>query len=115
MKRYGVSSSGSRLKGGASDLHTFTETLVAKFVGMDAAVISSMGFATNSTFIPAMVSKGCLGISDELNRASIRFSVRSSGARVWMFKHNDMKALAGGYQSGTAQGTSAMEEDSYYR
>ncbi|KIK53336.1 hypothetical protein GYMLUDRAFT_250450 [Collybiopsis luxurians FD-317 M1] len=88
MKRYGVSSCGSRL-----DLHTLTETLVAKFVGMDAAVISSMGFATNSTFIPAMVSKGCLVISDELNHASIRFSVRSSGAQVRVFKHNDMKKL----------------------
>ncbi|KIK53326.1 hypothetical protein GYMLUDRAFT_179056 [Collybiopsis luxurians FD-317 M1] len=93
MKRYGVSSCGSRLEGGSSDLHTLTETLVAKFVGMDAAVISSMGFATNSTFIPAMVSKGCLVISDELNHASIRFGVRSSGAQVRMFKHNDMKKL----------------------
>ncbi|KAF5378995.1 hypothetical protein D9757_009096 [Collybiopsis confluens] len=93
MKRYGVSSAGSRLEGGSSDLHALTESLVAKFVGMESAVISSMGFATNSTFIPAMVSKGCLVISDELNHASIRFGVRSSGAQVRMFKHNDMKKL----------------------
>lgn len=93
IKRYGVSTLGSRLEGGSSDLHTVSEALVAKFVGMEDALISSMGFATNSTFIPALVGKGCLVISDELNHASIRFGVRISGASVRMFKHNDMDAL----------------------
>ncbi|KXN88412.1 Serine palmitoyltransferase 2 [Leucoagaricus sp. SymC.cos] len=93
IKRYGISTCGSRLTGGTSELHTIGEALVAKFVGMEDALISSMGFATNSTFIPALVGKGCLVISDELNHASIRFGVRLSGAHVRMFKHNDMKSL----------------------
>ena len=93
IKRYGVSTCGSRLEGGSSDLHTISEALVAKFVGMEDALISSMGFATNSTYIPALVGKGCLVISDELNHASIRFGVRISGANVRMFKHNDMGNL----------------------
>jgi serine palmitoyltransferase len=62
-------------------------------MGMEDALISSMGFATNSTYIPALVGKGCLVISDELNHASIRFGVRLSGAHVRMFKHNDMRSL----------------------
>jgi len=93
LRRYGVSTCGSRLDGGSSDLHVLAEALVARFVGQEDALISSMGFATNSTIIPALVSKGCLVISDELNHASIRFGVRLSGANVRMFKHNDMKAL----------------------
>ncbi|KAF8960950.1 pyridoxal phosphate-dependent transferase [Flammula alnicola] len=93
IKRYGVSTLGSRLEGGSSDLHAISEALVAKFVGMEDALISSMGFATNSTYIPALVSKGCLVISDEYNHASIRFGVRLSGAHVRMFKHNDMENL----------------------
>lgn len=93
IRRYGVSTCGSRLEGGSSDLHTTAEALVAKFVGKEDAIIASMGFATNSTMIPALVGKGCLIISDELNHASIRFGVRLSGASVRMFKHNDMKAL----------------------
>ena len=52
-----------------------------------------MGFATNSTIIPALVSKGCLVISDEYNHASIRFGARISGANVRTFKHNDMESL----------------------
>ncbi|KDR77079.1 hypothetical protein GALMADRAFT_66266 [Galerina marginata CBS 339.88] len=104
IKRYGISSLGSRLEGGASDLQGVTEGLVAKFVGMEDALISSMGFATNSTYIPALVSKGCLVISDELNHASIRFGVRISGAHVRMFKHNDMGSLEGLLKEVISQG-----------
>jgi serine palmitoyltransferase len=93
IKRYGVSTCGARLESGTSDLHVLGEALVASFLGTEAALISSMGFATNSTFIPALVGKGCLVISDELNHASIRFGVRLSGANVRMFKHNDMRSL----------------------
>ncbi|KAJ7638380.1 pyridoxal phosphate-dependent transferase [Roridomyces roridus] len=93
IREHGVSTCGSRLEGGSSNLHVLAEALVAKFMGMEDALISSMGFATNSTFIPALVGKGCLVISDELNHASIRFGVRLSGAQVRMFKHNDMDAL----------------------
>jgi serine palmitoyltransferase len=93
IKRYGVSTCGSRLEGGSNELHATGEALVAKFVGTEDALISSMGFATNSTFIPALVGRGCLVISDELNHTSIRFGVRHSGVHVRMFKHNDMNNL----------------------
>jgi len=93
IRRYGVSTCGSRLEGGSTDLHTIAESLVARFVGMEDSLISSMGFATNSAYIPSLVGKGCLVISDELNHASIRFGTRLSGAQVRMFKHNDMRNL----------------------
>ena len=93
IKRYGVAACGSRLEGGSNELHLTAEALVARFVGMEDSLISSMGFATNSTFIPALVGKSSLVISDELNHASIRFGVRNSGAQVRMFKHNDMQSL----------------------
>ncbi|EIW69012.1 hypothetical protein TREMEDRAFT_44257 [Tremella mesenterica DSM 1558] len=93
IKRYGISSAGFRLDASTLDLHQQTEKLVARFVGAEAAMVISQGFATNSTTIPALVGKGCLVISDELNHASIRFGVRLSGASIRMFKHNDMKSL----------------------
>jgi serine palmitoyltransferase len=104
IRRYGVSSAGSRLCGGATDLHVQAEALVARFVGQEDALISSMGFATNSAYIPALVSKGCLVISDELNHASIRFGVRLSGANVRMFKHNDMRELENLLRESISQG-----------
>ncbi|KAG2108527.1 serine palmitoyltransferase 2 [Suillus discolor] len=93
IRRYGVSDCGTRLEGGSSELHVSAEALVARFVGTEDALISSMGFATNSTFIPALVGKGSLIISDELNHASICIGVRQSGAYIRIFKHNDMSSL----------------------
>lgn len=93
VKRYSVSSFGSRLGAGSLDLQSQAEKVVAKFVGMEDAVIISMGFATNSTTIPAIASPGTLIISDEYNHSSIRFGARLSGAHIRQYKHNDMHEL----------------------
>jgi serine palmitoyltransferase len=93
IRKYGVSGGGARMDAGTLDLHLQTEKLVSQFVGTEDAMVVSMGFATNSTTIPALVEKGCLVISDEFNHSSIRFGVRLSGATVRQFKHNDMNAL----------------------
>ncbi|KAI9827834.1 MAG: serine palmitoyltransferase component [Thelocarpon impressellum] len=93
VKKYGLSFASPRGDVGTSDLHLEVEDQVAKFVGKQAAVVFSMGFGTNATAFPALVGKGCLIISDELNHASIRFGARLSGAMIEMFKHNDMKDL----------------------
>lgn len=92
VKKYGISYAG-RGDVGTSDLHVEVEDLVAKFVGKPSAMLFSMGFATNASAFPALVGKGCLIISDELNHASIRFGSRLSGAMIEMFKHNDVKDL----------------------
>ncbi|WVQ78795.1 hypothetical protein IAT38_000886 [Cryptococcus sp. DSM 104549] len=93
IRKYGVSSAGPRHDASTLDLHLQCEKLVARFVGAEAAMVVSMGYATNSTTIPALVGKGCLVISDEFNHASIRAGVRMSGASMRWFKHNDMNAL----------------------
>ncbi|KAL7414894.1 pyridoxal phosphate-dependent transferase [Mrakia frigida] len=93
IRRYGVSAGGPRLDAGTLDLHLQAEQLVARFTGKEDAMVVSMGFATNSTTLPALVGKGCLVISDELNHSSIRFGTRLSGAAVRSFKHNDMGEL----------------------
>ena len=55
------------------------------------AIEGAMGFATNSTIIPALVGKGHLVILGKFNHGSIRFGVHSSMASVRMFKHNNLK------------------------
>jgi serine palmitoyltransferase len=93
INAYGIGAGGSRADVGTLDLHGQAEKLVARFLGTEDAMIISMGFATNSTSLPALVGKGCLIISDELNHSSIRFGSRLSGAMVRMYKHNDMVHL----------------------
>lgn len=104
LRKYGASGSGSRHDGSTLDLHVQCEKLVANFTGAEAAIVSSMGFATNSTAIPALVGKGCLIISDEFNHASIRFGARLSNAAVRWFKHNDMHALEAALREAISQG-----------
>jgi serine palmitoyltransferase len=93
IKKYGISSASPRADAGTSDLALEVEANVAKFVGKPAAMVFSMGFATNASSFPALVGKGSLIISDELNHASIRIGARLSGAMITSFKHNDMADL----------------------
>lgn len=90
-----MSTSSRRTELGTCPLHTELEDLVAKFVGKPAALTFGMGFATNSTNLSTLVSKGCLILSDELNHASLVLGSRLTGAKIKTFKHNDMEDLEG--------------------
>ncbi|CAI7655574.1 unnamed protein product [Penicillium glandicola] len=104
IKKYGITAPSTRAESGTQDLHVEVEDLVARFVGKESSMVFSMGFGTNATVFPALVSKGCLLISDELNHASIRFGARLSGASIAMFKHNDMKDLESRLREAISQG-----------
>lgn len=93
IDKWGVSSNGPRNLLGTTLLHRDTEKLVARFVGKEDCIITSMGYSTNANFFNSFLNKNCLVISDELNHASIRAGVRLSGASVKPYKHNDMKVL----------------------
>lgn len=69
------------------------EKLVAEFLGVDAAICFSMGFATNSMNTPCLMDKNSLIISDQYNHASLILGCRMSGASIKVFKHNDMRSL----------------------
>ena len=61
---------------------------MAQFLGVESSVVFGMGFATNSTNIPALAGKGTLIMSDEYNHASLALGCKTSGASVAVFKHN---------------------------
>lgn len=63
---YGVGVASSRQEAGSFILHRKLEELVAEFLGTEAAIVFSMGFATNSLNLPCLVDK----VSDNY-RASI--------------------------------------------
>ena len=44
---------------GNLDIHERLESLVAEFLGTEAAIVFGMGFATNSMNIPTLVGKVC--------------------------------------------------------
>ncbi|KAI9719919.1 MAG: serine palmitoyltransferase component [Chrysothrix sp. TS-e1954] len=93
IRRAGITMAAPRGDAGTSDLHLELERLTAEFVGKEDCTIFSMGYGTNASAFPALVGKGSLVISDELNHTSIRTGMRLSGAVVQTFKHNDMRDL----------------------
>ena len=55
--QYGAGSCSSRKELGTLDIHKDLEHLVAEFLGKQGALVFGMGFATNSTNIPAIMGK----------------------------------------------------------
>ncbi|KAI5945107.1 serine palmitoyltransferase 3 isoform X1 [Manis javanica] len=93
LNTYGLGVASTRHEMGTLDKHKELESLVAKFLNVEAAMVFGMGFATNSMNIPALVGKGCLILSDELNHASLVLGTRLSGATIRIFKHNNIPNL----------------------
>uniref|UniRef100_A0AAZ3NYT3 serine C-palmitoyltransferase n=1 Tax=Oncorhynchus tshawytscha TaxID=74940 RepID=A0AAZ3NYT3_ONCTS len=92
-QQYGLGVCSTRQEMGNLAIHEELEQLVATFLGVESSMIFGMGFATNSMNIPALVGKGCLILSDELNHTSLILGARLSGATIWVFKHNNMQSL----------------------
>ncbi|KAI9226411.1 MAG: pyridoxal phosphate-dependent transferase [Piptocephalis tieghemiana] len=96
--------SSPRMDAGTSALHQEVESCAAGFLGTEDAMVVSMGYATNSTTLPALVGKGCLLISDELNHASLVAGARLSGSVIRVFKHNNVHDLERVLRDCIAQG-----------
>ena len=104
VRKHGITFGSPRADAGTSELHIEVEGLIARFVGKQDSMLFSMGFGTNSTIFPALVGRGCLVVSDELNHASIRTGIRLCGAVVQTFKHNDIADLERLLRDSIAQG-----------
>jgi serine palmitoyltransferase len=90
--------SGSCMKGfakeiGISEEQEKLEKMLAKFMHKEDCLLSPMGFTTNSTLIPILVSKDDLILSDALNHSSLIIGMKSSKAEIRIFKHNDIRDL----------------------
>lgn len=94
IKQYGSSTMSPRAELGTTATLVELEQKMAKYLGVEAAFVVGMGFATNSNNIPVIASgKGTLVMSDELNHASLIVGCKISGATCKVFKHNDTADL----------------------
>ena len=82
-----------RLEVGSSQLHIDLEDLIAEFLCKEESIIFGMGFITNAGNLPAILTKGSLLLSDELNHASIVLGAKLGKPSIRTFKHNDMYDL----------------------
>ena len=91
--RYGVGPAAVRSIAGTMNLHVKLEERIAAFKGVEAAITFQSGFNANTGCIPALVGKGDVIFSDELNHASIIDGSRLSGAKIVRYAHCDVQDL----------------------
>lgn len=91
---WGAGSGGSRLTTGTMKLHEELENALARFKHTEAALLFNTGYMANLGIISALADKESIIFSDEYNHASIIDGCRLSGARIVVYKHNDMTDLA---------------------
>lgn len=104
LDQYGLMTCSTAAEYGYTALHRELEDRMAAFLHKEACLVVGMGFATNSTIIPALCGKGSLIISDSLNHTSIVVGARASGATIRVFKHNDMNGLERVIRNSIAEG-----------
>ncbi|MGE4571569.1 MAG: glycine C-acetyltransferase [Candidatus Izemoplasmatales bacterium] len=95
VKKYGAGTGSVRtIVGNQAPLEEL-EVLLAEFKREEAVTVFQSGLNCNIGAIQAIVNKGDLIISDELNHASIIDGVRLSRADKAIYKHSDMEDLEG--------------------
>ena len=93
LKKYGVGPGAVRSIAGTMQIHHELEQRLARFKGVEAAVVLQSGFSANTAVIPVLAGKGDLIISDELNHASIIDGSRLSGAAIERYAHANVEDL----------------------
>ncbi len=93
IDRFGTSVSASRLVAGEKTIHRELEEELARFIGVDAAVVFVGGHSTNETTLGHLFGPGDLIVHDALAHNSIVQGAVLSGARRRAFPHNDWRSL----------------------
>ena len=91
--RWGFGLSSVRFICGTQQIHKELEAKIAKFVGMDDAILYSSCFDANGGLFETLLGKEDAIISDELNHASIIDGVRLCKAMRYRYKNNNMEDL----------------------
>jgi 8-amino-7-oxononanoate synthase len=89
----GTGAGASRLVVGTQRVHDELETALARFEGVEAALLFSSGWAANVGTVTSLVGAGDVVFSDELNHASVIDGCRLSRAQVEIFRHRDVRHL----------------------
>jgi 8-amino-7-oxononanoate synthase len=91
---WGAGSGAARLISGSCTIFDELEKRLADFKQTQAALLFSTGYMANTGLLSALAEPGDIIFSDELNHASIIDGCRLSRAKVSVYPHVNMAALA---------------------
>ena len=92
VARFGVGSGAVRTIAGNMSIHQELETELAGFKHTEATLLYQSGFSANAGTVAAILEKGDVVVSDELNHASLIDGCRLSGADKKIYPHKDVGA-----------------------
>nr|XP_055040023.1 5-aminolevulinate synthase, nonspecific, mitochondrial [Misgurnus anguillicaudatus]XP_055040024.1 5-aminolevulinate synthase, nonspecific, mitochondrial [Misgurnus anguillicaudatus] len=95
LQKHGSGAGGTRNISGTSKFHVDLEHELADLHGKDAALLFTSCFVANDStlFTLAKMLPGCEIYSDAGNHASMIQGIRNSGAKKFIFRHNDANHL----------------------
>ncbi|XP_044207987.1 5-aminolevulinate synthase, erythroid-specific, mitochondrial [Thunnus albacares] len=95
LDKHGAGAGGTRNISGTSNYHVSLEKELAQLHQKDAALVFSSCFVANDStlFTLAKMLPGCEIYSDAGNHASMIQGIRNSGAKRFIFRHNDSRHL----------------------
>jgi serine palmitoyltransferase len=93
LRTYGVGPCGPPGFYGTQDVHLKTEEDVAKFLGVEAAIVYAQAFSTISSMIPAFAKRGDIIVADSGVNYAIRKGLQISRSIVHWYEHNDLADL----------------------
>ena len=92
-RQTGFGSQGSQYICGYHPLQQTLERSIAEWVGAERALLFNSGYMANMGVIQALVSAKDHLIMDRLAHASLIDGARLSGAKLWRYRHCDLRAL----------------------
>jgi 8-amino-7-oxononanoate synthase len=93
VERYGTGITGSRLLNGTLSVHRELEELLADWVGLEAALVFTTGYAANLGLIGALVGRDDAAVVDSAAHASLVDGARFSEGTLRAFRHNRANSL----------------------
>jgi 8-amino-7-oxononanoate synthase len=93
LHSHGVGAKASPLVSGRSDIHVALEQTLIQFEGTEAAILFPTGMAANVGTVAALAGPGDAVFCDRLNHASLVDGCRFSGARLRVYRHDDLGRL----------------------
>lgn len=102
IQRYGSGCTGSRFLNGNLDLHEQLEERLARFTGMEAALVFSTGYQTNLGVIATLAARNDRIYLDKLNHASIVDGSRLAFGEAYRFNHGGLGGLRRLLEAGRA-------------
>ena len=93
VEQYGAGAGASRLISGSLSIHGELEEQLAAFKGTPAALAFSSGYSTAIGTLCSLVDANDIVVLDKLVHACIVDAARLSGAKLRVFRHNDLNGL----------------------